>query len=342
MTANESGKFQLIPVDDIDLDLENPRIARFLEMYQGEITAEQVSLALGYGSSDDGAGGPSFTALRQSILTNGGVIHPIIVNRKKNGKLVVIEGNTRTLIYRELAERKADSKWDKIPAMVHENLSEETVDSIRLQAHLVGTRDWDPYSKAKYLNYLRDKEHLPFSQIVDFCGGDNHEVETYIKAFNDMEDYYRHILESENDFDPSRFSAFVELQRPKVIQSLMERQYSKKDFSQWVHDRKIHPLATVRKLPRILQHDKSRDVFLESGAQEAIKVLNALEAGGEGLSLEEASLVDLARALTRKWSNIKFSEVQKLKNDPDPADRDTLCDSRDVLQELCDEIAGEG
>ena len=341
MKSGEKGRLEYLPIDTLELDLANPRIAQFLEMYEGEISAEQIALALGYGSSVDGAQGPSFSALKQSILTNEGIIHPIIVNRGEDGKFVVIEGNTRTQIYRELRQKKQDGNWDVIPAMVYDNLSEETIDSIRLQAHLVGTRDWDPYSKARYLDCLRNRQHLPFSQIVDFCGGDKHEVETYIRAYNDMEQHYRPILDNESDFDPSRFSAFVELQRPRVGQALVSKGYNKKDFSLWVHERKIHPLATVRKLPRILLNDESREIFLKSGAEEAIKTLDSIEALGGSVSLDDAGILELAKALCRKVNSMQWPEIQNLKKSNDSEGRETLIDTRDVLIEFCNDFSGE-
>ena len=128
----------------------------------------------------------------------------------------MIEGNTRTLIYKQLSEQGVAGDWDHIPAMVHSGLSEGEKDAIRLQAHLVGPRPWDPYSKAKYLSYLRNSQHLPLSEVVDFCGGKQREVLDYIDAYDDMEKYYRGALESDQDFDPTRFSAFVELQKPGI------------------------------------------------------------------------------------------------------------------------------
>jgi len=179
----QNPSYEMLSVDVLELDLENPRIARWMAMYKEKPTAEQISLALrGPSQSADGdsKSGPSFFSLRQSIQSNRGIIHPIIVNRKKNGTQVVIEGNTRTQIYSEFKQKRIPGNWDKIPAMVFQNMTKNQIDAIRLQAHLVGTREWDPYSKAKYLTTLRNEELLPFSALVDFCGGQKSEIETMI------------------------------------------------------------------------------------------------------------------------------------------------------------------
>jgi hypothetical protein len=164
------GRHEFIPIDKIDLDRGNPRIAKFLEIYSGEPTAEQLFMALGAGGDEkETETGPTFNKLKQSIITNGGIIQPIIVNRSA-GRDVCIDGNTRLALYRSFRDEKVEGDWKVIPAIVYNELDEEDIDAIRLQAHLVGPRQWDPYSKAKYLSYLRKKQHFPFDRLVDFCG----------------------------------------------------------------------------------------------------------------------------------------------------------------------------
>jgi len=217
---NSTVKYEMVEVDQLVLDLSNPRIAQWMEMYGENVNDDAMKLALQRGGSDDKAAGPSYRSLQESIRTNSGVIHPIIINREPNGKLKVIEGNTRALIYREFKKSGVAGNWEYIPAMVYKNMSEPQVDAIRLQAHLVGARDWDPYSKAKYLNTLRNKLHMPWAQVVDYGGGNQRELERFIDAYNDMENYYRPLLDSDQDFEYQRFSGFVELQNPRVSQAL--------------------------------------------------------------------------------------------------------------------------
>ena len=97
MTTLGASVFEWIPVDDLELDVENPRIAKFVEMYPGKITAEGMSLALGAGVTSTGESGTTFASLKESIRTNKGLIHPIIVKKNESGRLVVTEGNTRAL-----------------------------------------------------------------------------------------------------------------------------------------------------------------------------------------------------------------------------------------------------
>ena len=81
------GKHEFLPINDVQLDVGNPRIAKFLEMYPGEPTAEQIFIALGAGGDEkETETGPTFNKLKQSIITNGGIIQPIIVNRSADGR----------------------------------------------------------------------------------------------------------------------------------------------------------------------------------------------------------------------------------------------------------------
>lgn len=339
--GNSKVHFEMLPIEDVELDKNNPRIAKWIEMYGPNPSEEQMALALGAGSSDDlqkGESGTTFISLKQSILTHRGIIHPIIVNKKPNGKHVVIEGNTRVIIYKEFRDKKADGDWGKIPAMVYKNMKKEMIDAIRLQAHLVGTRQWDPYSKARYLDLLYNEAHLSIDQIIDFCGGSKKEVINYLDAFYDMEKFYRPILEEEGEFDPSRFSAFVELNKGRVTEVLIGKGYTKTQFAEWVRDRKLYPLETVRRLPRILQDEETTKVFLKYGAGEASKLLDA---PSPEAVLSDASLEQLAREIHKRINEMSYSEMLRLRKETESEEVATIFDARDALDGLCRDINAE-
>ncbi len=133
--AETKVTYELVPINYLELDIENPRIKKWIEMYGPNVTEEQMALALGAGTREDGESGPTFMSLKQSIRTHRGIIHPIIARREPNGRTVVIEGNTRVMIYKEFKDKKVEGDWGSIPAMVYEGMSEEMIDAIRLQAH---------------------------------------------------------------------------------------------------------------------------------------------------------------------------------------------------------------
>ena len=92
MNGTNNCEFQLIPVQDLELDLNNPRIARWIEIYGETPNSEQIALALGAGTGQEGESGPSYFVLKQSILTNQGIIHPIIVNKDNQGNVRCYRG----------------------------------------------------------------------------------------------------------------------------------------------------------------------------------------------------------------------------------------------------------
>ena len=328
-----AGTHETVPVEEIELDRSNPRIRRFLEMYGANPTAEQIFLALGAGTDDesDRQTGPTFQKLKQSIITNGGVIQPVILNRRADGSLVCIEGNTRVALYKDFLKTGITGSWSTIPALVHNEIEDAAVHAIRLQVHLVGPRPWDPYSKAKYLHELRHKEHLPFSTIVDFCGGQQREVSVLIDAYVDMETYYRPIIADDGDFDTTRFSGFVELQKPGVKQAVWQAGFNLTDFATWIRDGKLFPLRTVRVLPRILRNPKARKIFLKSGAREAENVLGRPEIDK---NLRDADLGQIARALTEKLATLPYEQYQQLRADSTGDTVQALLDAQGKLSEF--------
>ena len=203
---------------------------------------------------------------------------------------------------------------------------------------LVGPRDWDPYSKAKYLNHLYNSENLPFNQIVDFCGGKQQEVSRYIDAYNDMERYYRPILESDDMFDTTRFSAFVELQRGQVTEAVAQAGLTKFDFSKWVADGRLKPLQLVRSIPRILRNPKAKEIFLRDGAQEAVKMLDAPLPED---SLINASFTQLLNEVKRRIWEMPYGQLRHLKEQVGSGDNESIVETRDALDQLCKDIASD-
>lgn len=301
-------------------------------MYAEEPTPEQIYLALG-ASNDEESGSStstSFEKLKQSIITNGGIIQPVILNRRRDGTLVCVEGNTRVALYKHFTKTGVKGAWTHIAALVHDEISEAAVHAIRLQVHLVGPRPWDPYSKAKYLYELRTQQHLPFATIVDYCGGRQTEVLENINAYSDMEQFYRPVVGDEA-FDTTRFSGFVELQKPGIKQAITSAKFELSDFARWIHEGKLYPLQKVRVLPRILRNDKAREIFLKQGARKAEAVL---EKPDLSRTLQEAEIGQLARALIARIASLPYAEYQRIGGDPGGDTAQALIEAQTELGNL--------
>lgn len=326
---------QYIPVSQIILDQRNPRVAPALESIESEPSQKFIELALGQFAPDDDEKGASttFSSLKASIRAHKGLINPIIVTPRDDGTYVVIEGNTRVSIYRQLAEEKALGSWDTIPSIVRPDIAENGEHAIRLQAHLVGPRQWRPYAKAKYLNSLYMEQKLSINEILDYCGGNarKREIEEYIAAYNDMQSHYMPLV-GRNQPDYTRFSAFIELQKPQVKQAIVKAGFTVDDFAEWVHESKISPLNTVRQIPRILGNSEAKKKFLSLDAREAMKVLEQPSANA---AIKEASLEQLANALASKIRSLNWPDVKDLGETHDSQRAQALADCFAELHDLC-------
>ncbi|MCY4623955.1 MAG: ParB N-terminal domain-containing protein [Chloroflexi bacterium] len=331
------NKAERIPVDRIVLDNSNPRIKHYLEMYT-VLNEEHMLLALGAGSEDEGGSTAlgSFERLKHSIRASGGIIQSIIVKPLQEGRFLCIEGNTRVAIYRQLRNEdkalgQSGDRWNYIPALVNDQMDEEAAHKIRLQVHLVGNRPWDAYSKAKYLHELVGDYKMPLGELVSYCGGSRNDVLQSINAYLDMENHYRPVIDGiDGDFDPSRFSAFVELQKPGIKQAIYKAGFSEGDFNKWVDERKLFPLASVRRLPQILDNPGSKRVFLREGARAAI---NTLDAPDLDTRLREANISQLARALQEKIGLLPFDDAERIAGQPASEEHLEL---KDLLMSLGD------
>lgn len=310
----KQAKLTTLPVASINLDVENPRIKQFLEIYKGEITGEQIALAL----SDSGSGDSSTTyrTLRESIKTSKGIIHPIVVNKEQDGTYTVIEGNTRVQIYKDFQKAGSEGNWDNIIALVYEGLSEFEKHEIRLQSHLVGPREWDPYSKAKYLWQLSEVEMLPMPTIISMCGGRKNEIEKSIDAYVYMERFYRAYVQTKPyyDYDTRNFSKFAEYQNSRVKNSIIQAGYSEDQFAVWVAEDNVDKALKVRLIPQVLKNEEAHAVFRKQNLTEAEKVLNAAQLADDDLSKYPYEV--LCQALYNKLVDFKVTEVVNLATDP--------------------------
>lgn len=331
-----NSSYKDLKIEEVELDMNNPRIAKFIEIYDKDsLNSEQLALALGSGVEDSSQ--TNYNSLYQSIKTNKGIIHPIIVNHQVDGKYVVIEGNTRVQIYKEFKEDHIDGNWDTIPSIVYEKLTDSEIHAIRLQSHLVGPREWDPYSKAKYLNYLSNEENLPMGQIIDFCGGRKSEVQKFINAYKDMEKYYRPLLESDDEFDQRDFSKFFEVQNASVKGSLLSN-FTMEDFAKWVINGNIDTAINVRKLPQILKDEEATKTLLKTNVKDAYEKLIVNKP--DYRDLKNVSLEQLCVELTNRMNNMPLKDYRDIKNENNEI-KSYLTDLKENLDWFVDDISKE-
>ena len=309
----------LLNVDSISFDTENPRIKMALEKYGNQLNAERIHFALST-ATEGGKGAASYSSLRDSIRTSGGIIAAITVTKEELG-YKCIDGNTRLAIYKQFLKNGVPGNWSQIKATVLDNIDQRGIETIRVSAHLVGSRQWPAYEKARYLHDLRNQKFMEYSEMIALCGGNKTEIEHQINAYHDMNEYYRDVVD-DTAFHIDRFSGFVQLQRPRIKEAIFEADLDLKDFGEWIRDGKIYRLEDVRELPKVLRDDEARKVFLDGGPRSIEKAISLLDQKAQNelgekvgkITLEKASLYQLADVLARRISDLPYSELKALRN----------------------------
>ena len=172
----ENWDVQRIPLDDLHLDLSNPRLADFpkeqsesnlLRLLWHEMAVDELAL---------------------SIAENGFFDHEPLFAAREEKKLVVIEGNRRLAavkLLRDASLRKKLGATDlpKITAKRRREL--ETLPVIVSTRgnlwqfigfkHVNGPQSWDSFAKAKYINWVHNSLKIPLSQIAAQIG-DRHDT----------------------------------------------------------------------------------------------------------------------------------------------------------------------
>lgn len=327
-----NSRFGNLDINLLELDINNPRIAELLDRYKKEdITPEHIALALG--TSEE-----SYENLKNSIRENGGIINPIVVRKLDNGNYLVIEGNTRVQIYKKFAAENIPGDWTTIPTLIYEDIDSEEIHAIRLQAHLIGAREWTPFAQAKYVHHLYYHEKMSMSRIIEFCGGKKARVQQLIDAYEDVEKYYRPICDDDSQCDVRKFSSFIELQRPQILRFLESNKISKEQFVKWIAGDKFKRQEHIRSLPEIWKSKEARQVFLAENSEAAIKMLNVEEYADK--ELKNIPYEVLALALADKLNDIKASEIRDMRNGLFADKYNALTTARDILDVIIEEVEG--
>ncbi|MBF2759080.1 MAG: hypothetical protein ISN28_02235 [Ectothiorhodospiraceae bacterium AqS1] len=336
---------QSLDVNSVHLDVENPRIRNALEKYDPseKTRAERIYLALQTGG-EEGSAMTGFFKLKSSIRAMGGISSPISVI-ERNGQRICIDGNTRLAIYQEFLGQDAEGDWGQIPAMLISDATQSEIEEIRATAHLVGARQWPAYEKAKYLHDQYYNRVMPASRLLELCGGNKKDLMRQVDAYSDMEEHYRKRLSNSEDFDHTRFSGFLELQSSGRKRIIFDAGYSLDDFADWLKDGRIRRLEDVRLLPKVLNDEDAKKVFV-NGKVDSIKagariVEDKLRSNDqESMHLSTISLAVLSQEIEDRINNLPWREIQVLRNDDETLN--VLEGLKNSLTTLLQEVLSHG
>jgi len=295
----------------VDFDIENPRNQMLIDSFKirgfQDITQDQLRLGQRAATST------SYDGLMQSIEVNG-LLEAIWVY-EKNGRYIVIEGNTRKLVFEALAEKYPDNlDWKYINARIFpEGTSEDEIAFIRLESHLGGKQPWRPYERARYLFNLRNKGY-DFQRLSRETRRNKSEIEKDIQAFELMRDHFMAKYGDKVPDPVGKYNYFVELISKKGVKNLVtSSEFTVDDFSKWVAEGKIPMAIYVRQLPKIFADKEVAKVFKEKGYEMAIEVLATMKPDvASQLFRDIESVIEQLDELTSSEINeIRGAEVAK-------------------------------
>jgi len=300
-----------IPIDDIELDEENPRIGYYkdnLSRVSSRFSQKEVMLGLKAIYLDE------YNRLKDSIESNGSAIVEIWV-AKKGDKYLCIDGNTRVMIYRELRDKYPNRpEWQKIKAKIlPKNIDDRIKNFIRLIEHLRGVNDWQVYERARLLYLLWYNQGYTEEELRNTTKLSTNDIRRWREAYRTMNEQFLPKYSQKSDA-LTKFSYFVEYQNPKIINGMKRYGMNAQDFCDWVGNDEIERGQDVRLLKAIFE-SKSAAEMLRTRGFEAAKdeLMHVVPALGSELFEHVDKCIQGFRKMTREEEHEILSDKDPIK-----------------------------
>jgi len=164
----------LLPINDLFFYADNPRIYTLLQaskLSQAEIEAEMRKF-------------DHVKQLAQSI-SKVGLIDPLIVRKKD---MVVLEGNSRLAAFRILGERDNKAYAKARCKLIIDDITDDDVDTLLGQYHIVGKKDWEPYEQGSFLARQVSRGKEP-EALAEEYGIPTADIKASIRNYDFMEEH---------------------------------------------------------------------------------------------------------------------------------------------------------
>ncbi|MEO5360286.1 MAG: hypothetical protein H7843_07530 [Nitrospirota bacterium] len=318
---------QRIPVSKLFLDLENPRIQYFLDTrLHDDVTQEKVKFALSEGNDQ-------YDRLKEHIERNGGIYDPIWAVQKDENIYTVIEGNTRSFIYEELAEKYVnEQKWKAIDAYIlPHKIDRNIVNFIRLEKHLFGTTPWAAYEKARELYRLYTDEAYSLKRLQQLTKLSAYEIGNSIQAYKDMEEQY--LQKYNKPSERLKFSYFVEFRKNKELKKLVKNgEVSLIDFCEWVGQGKFARGEDIRKLSLVLKDPAAKQALIDDNFMAALDQLGQINPAAKSKLFEKIEEVIIG------LEKMPFGDLDEIKRGLQPAKVDLLKGLYSITDDILKDI----
>ena len=222
---------ELIPVDQLRLDLENPRLYAMKLAGHPPQTEEELERAIT--TNDSGSGtDEAFRSLHKAVKKQG-VRDPIWVKDNGDGTYLVIEGNRRTTVLRALVNEGETPppgvRYDAVRANVMPKDSNEVdvkLQKVRLQS---GKRAWGPVNDSAVIYEFHNELDMAIEDIATEMQISQTKVKKSLRTYSMYVDYVR----TTGDSNTKRYTFFNEAPQ-KVLDWATETKRNTQDYYEWI------------------------------------------------------------------------------------------------------------
>src|ERR1041385_433637 len=282
--------------------------------------------------------------LFQAIRANRGLIERIYIT--SNG--LVVEGNERTVALRKIAEhlkkteethfREDEAKALRalvkaVPCKVlPQDITQAELDVLLAQWHVAGKAEWPALDQAAHVYKLINDDGFTVPQVAELLRVSPAWVYQRLKAFEWTEAY----LNKYGREKISDYSYFEELyKKKKAVKEAgldVECAEGMEIFQRIVNNKSLPMAIDVRKLPKLLENDATRDLMIKGDGKRAMKILpdvDPTEFSSRFVALNQARIQ--LHKLTRE-------DLQKIKESP--AARQLLEDIAEEIEKVLAQVNG--
>lgn len=299
-----------LDVGKLQLDPDNPRFFHLTLKGKGALTEDDLQKEI---ENDE-----SFPTLVKAIRADG-VKDPIWV-RESNGKYIVIEGNRRTVILRNLIKEGARPPKDGVSySTVRAHImpidtteTETLLQKARLQT---GKQEWGKFNVSAVVYKLRHDYFLEFDDIAT-------EMQTSVKSVKtelaNYEIFLRYVKET-GDENPRRYSYITD--RPSKVSEWMDQSDANtKQYFEWINpngnNNKLRSVATrggLRDFAKIIDDQDALKQFIEDPN---VNVEDALAIVKENDIMKGIPFIKKLSPLAQSLYNLDDQQIEKIRQEP--------------------------
>lgn len=300
-----------LPLDQIRLDPENPRIRENLKKRgNGSATPTQAELQKIILQI------PGVQPLQRSIRETKGLHDRIYV--RHDGR--VAEGNCRTAVYLFLrAAQKNEACWKTIPALrLPPTVTERQIAVLQGHMHVAGKITWKAHEQAGHLHYMNKTLNMQPTEIATAMGMSENDVKKLLVTYETMNQHVLPRLKKGDGRDArEKFSYVHELYKVRGLEEWRTDDANVKLFCDLVVTGKLDQGQQVRKLHKVLGDARATAILKKDGFKTAIQhvgkkdptadspIFNRLKATAKALAKVRKPVLDRLRTGSEEQRIVK-------------------------------------